>query len=604
MSLICAKSEPGWRVALMAVAAGFALMQGCVAGETRIIPVQAAGFDLGREKSVFDGTNRWELALEQPVGRVPFNQLAVKQGTQPAMLGPDPKIPYFMVRFALPIPPENATNEVATLAGLDPEVFTHNHSPGLEILPNGDVLAVYFSTPPGQSESDVTTSFIQARLRYGAEEWDLPELFFKTKGYNDQSGLLWKDGQKIWFFGGGRELSDRVPFKLATSCDNGATWTLTLPQLDRPAEHFTAQPITSAFRSPDQSIYFAMDGDKATSFLWRSRDEGVHWQDMGGRTGGRHSAIVPLNERGYLLSIGGKNASVSGWSPENFSTNWGLSWSPSEASPFPPLGTAQRPSLIRLADGNLFFTSDAWLHKAGKAPPPDWKYGNGGFVAISTNQGVTWLVKVLPVQLPNHERERGTNGTLGYVTARQAPNGLIHILTTETQPCLHYELNEAWVFSPAGERRPDSTVQEVKHYVENYPNGKLRAQWSAAICASGRYLLHGRETDYYENGAKQHEVIYASGRKTGVENFWSPTGKKLWSWTRNLESNTGVWTQYWPNGRKKMESAWNIRPTARDLARSFYGLVAHGPVRQWNERGELIRSARFVNGGFREKEGL
>ena len=32
-------------------------------------------------------------------------------------------------------------------------VFTHNHSPGFEILPNGDALAVYFSTPPGKAES-------------------------------------------------------------------------------------------------------------------------------------------------------------------------------------------------------------------------------------------------------------------------------------------------------------------------------------------------------------------------------------------------------------------------------------------------------------------
>ena len=104
----------------------------------------------------------------------------------------------------MPIPPENLTNNFAALTGIDPEVFTHNHSPGFEILPNGDALAVYFSTPPGKSESDPETSFVQARLRYGSEEWDLPELFFKTENYNDQSGLLWNDGGKIWFFGGGR----------------------------------------------------------------------------------------------------------------------------------------------------------------------------------------------------------------------------------------------------------------------------------------------------------------------------------------------------------------------------------------------------------------
>src|SRR6185312_7251260 len=275
--------------------------------------VEAAGFAMATTNLICDHADM----------AIPFTQSAIKQGDKPALLGPDPAKPYFTVRFAMPIPPENAKTEIAAATGIDPAVFTHNHSPGFEILPNGDALAVYFSTPPGQAESATTTTFVQARLRYGAEEWDLPELFLDLKNLNDQSGLLWKDGNKIWFFGGGRGFSDWAPFKIATSTDDGASWNLWLPQLSGPAESFTAQPITSAFRGLDGSIYFAMDGDEATSFLWRSADDGIHWRQMEGRTGGRHSTIVPLDDRGDLLSIGGKNASVDGWSPENRSTNWG-----------------------------------------------------------------------------------------------------------------------------------------------------------------------------------------------------------------------------------------------------------------------------------------
>jgi hypothetical protein len=337
-----------------------------------------------------------------------------------------------------------------------------------------------------------------------------------------------------------------------------------------------------------------MDGEKATSFLWHSADEGIHWQQMEGRTGGRHSVIVPLDNRGDLLSIGGKNASVNGWSPENVSTNWGASWSESTASPFPPLGSAQRPSLIRLANGNLFFVSDAYLNKANRPPPDGWKFCNDCFVAISTNNGASWHIKSLPVQLPNHER--GTNGTLGYVTARQAPNGVIHILTTETQPCLHYELNEAWVFSGKGDLAPETTGGSVKTFSEKFPNGKVRSQWSARVCPGGRYLLDGAETDYYENGKKQHEVTYASGRKTGGETFWSPDGKKLWAWSHDLKHNRSVWTQFWPNGQRKVESAWVTKPEARDLKRSFFGLVADGPVHQWSEDGAVKYAGTFANG--------
>jgi hypothetical protein len=250
--------------------------------------------------------------------------------------------------------------------------------------------------------------------------------------------------------------------------------------------------------------------------------------------------------------------------------------------------------MIRLASGNLFFVSDAFLNKQKRMPPPGWKYGDGAFVAISMDNGASWRIKPLPVQLPNFQRN--TNGTVGYVTARQAPNGVIHVLTTVTQPCLDYELNEAWVFSDAGDITPDTTGGTIRNFSEKFPNGKIRSQWSARLCPSGRYLLDGAETDFYDTGAKQHEVTYASGRKIGAETFWSADGKKLWSWEHDLKNNRSVWTQYWPNGKKKSESTWNTHPQARDLKRSFFGLVAEGPAKQWSEDGGITFSGVFSNG--------
>ena len=108
-----------------------------------------------------------------------------------------------------------------------------------------------------------------------------------------------------------------------------------------------------------------------------------------GRTGGRHSVIVPLDDKGDLLSIGGKNASVNGWSTENFfhqfTARLGAKAFP---SPFPHSAAGSVRAMIRLADGNLFFVSDAFLHKLERPPPTNWNYGNGCFVAISTNNGI------------------------------------------------------------------------------------------------------------------------------------------------------------------------------------------------------------------------
>src|SRR5450756_752659 len=87
------------------------------AGTNGIVRVHAAGFTLGPNAAVAGGTNRLEFALVNAQIR-PFTQSAVKQDSGPALFGPNPGKPYFTVRFALPIPPENATNEIAALAGL------------------------------------------------------------------------------------------------------------------------------------------------------------------------------------------------------------------------------------------------------------------------------------------------------------------------------------------------------------------------------------------------------------------------------------------------------------------------------------------------------
>jgi antitoxin component YwqK of YwqJK toxin-antitoxin module len=210
------------------------------------------------------------------------------------------------------------------------------------------------------------------------------------------------------------------------------------------------------------------------------------------------------------------------------------------------------------------------------------------------NNGASWHIKPLPVQLPGFQRTN--HPTLGYVTARQGANGVIHILSTITQPCLHYELNEAWIWSDARDIAPENSGGVVKEFSETYPNGQLRSQWRARICPNGRYLLDGKETDYYDSGAKQHEVTYKNGRKAGKEIFWSPSGAAIWAWEYDLKKHRAVFTRYWSNGNKMSESHWNTQPEARDLKRNFFGLVADGQAKQWNEDGSLKFSGKFSNG--------
>jgi formylglycine-generating enzyme required for sulfatase activity len=513
-----------------------------------------------------------------------FTQAAIKQSTAPALQGPDPCIPYFTVRFAMPIPPDN-WDEVGALAGVCQSIAGHNHSPGFEIMPNGDALAVWFSGPYG-SEYGPRVRFVQSRLRYGSDMWDMPELFWDMKGMNDESGLLWTESDgTVHFFGGGRIAnSNRRPFVMAVSTDSGATWDLKRPYFPIPAVNFQAQPCQNAWRQDGNTIYTVTDGENPSesSIVWRSLDNGLTWYDMGGRTNTRHSTIVPLDDSGTLLSVGGKNNDIDGWMPWCKSTNWGASWDQQGPGIFAYLNGNQRPCVTRLASGKLVFVEDC-QRKGDNAQPPGWTHGYGCLIAISDNNGDSWDIKKFPVTLPHESQKQ--YGTLGYSTVRQAPSGVIHVLTTMTHPCLHYELNEAWIYSVEGDIPPETTGGTVKDYNEYYPGGALRATWSARTCTNGRYLLDGTETMYYENGRMEYEATYNNGRKTGTETYWGPTGVKLWSWEHDDVNDMSVFRHWWSNGLKRIESNWENYPVARDLARNFSGLQANGPVYQWDRSG-------------------
>jgi hypothetical protein len=527
------------------------------------------------------------------VSRPIFCQAAVKQSTAPVLQGPDAGVPYFTVRFSMPIPPDNIEDGVASLLGCDPATMHHSHSPGFEVMPNGDALAVWFTAHGSEYAPDVR--FVQARLRYGADQWDMPELFWDMKGMNDESGLLWTEADgTVHFFGGGRIAdSDRRPFVMALSDDSGATWSLRRPDFPVPAVDYTAQPCQNAWRQNSNTIYMVTDGDSSNSIVWRSTDNGVTWYDMGGRTNGRHSTIVPIGNSGDLLSYGGKNSDWGGWMPYCKSYNWGSSWPDAGPTVFSPLGSNQRPCMIRLANGKLAFCADAQHRDDYK--PPGSTYDYGCLVALSDNNGVSWYIKNLPVTLC-HESDRDY-GTLGYSTIRQSPSGVLHILTTMTHPCLHYELNEAWIYSGEGDIPPETTGGTVNAYSEYYPGGALKATWSARTCPNGRYLLHGTEAHYYKDGTTQYQATYQNGRRTDTETYRGPDGKRLWSWDHGILGST--WTHWWSTRAPRIESQWDTYPEPRDLpSRTFTGFVAEGNTYHWGRCGEPEQAWEFSAGNL------
>jgi len=104
------------------------------------------------------------------------------------------------------------------------------------------------------------------------------------------------------------------------------------------------------------------------------------------------------------------------------------------------------------------------------------------------------------------------------------------------------------------------------------------------VADDGRFLLHGTETWYREDGSKEWEVTYDLGRKRGLEVCWSRDGRRLWSWDHRADGDgTSVWAQWWPSGQKKAESTWR-------------GFRADGLARRWDSAGTLAVETSFKTG--------
>jgi hypothetical protein len=261
-------------------------------------------------------------------------------------------------------------------------------------------------------------------------------------------------------------------------------------------------------RDKNGVIYLPVDGAGSTAVLFASKDDGKTWYDTGGRTAGRHTTLV-IGRDGALIGFGGKNSNIDGFMPKVVSRDGGKTYVKSK-TPFRPLGSGQRPSIIRLASGRLFFVADLFDKK--KLGPD----GAGAFVALSDDDGETWKTRQLPDVV-----------TVGYVTATQAPNGVIHLVTSKNEPAYHIELNEAWVLQ-GGPEEPDA-------------HGQLR--------------LNGKQIFYYENRQKLWEVSYERGRKLGIETLWNEDGSKRWERRYGL-GGEWTWTIFGDSGKVTAESRW------------------------------------------------
>lgn len=405
-------------------------------------------------------------SIELPATPPPANSVNVKQ-----VVAGWSKLPK-----AVFLEPINFINEPICNTGTP--FYAHNHCPAISWCPNGDLLAVWFST---DEESGREMVILGSRLRAGNNSWDPASLFLKVPDRNMTGSSLFYDNKGTMYHMNGVETAgswQNLAMVLRTSKDNGASWSA--PQL-ADSEHRMGNQVIAGMLHTRQGWLIqagdAVPGGEGGSAVHISEDNGKTWHNPSGDTvapvfsegksggviAGIHTGIVELKD-GSLMAFGrGNNISDEMKVPKmplSISKDSGRSWT-YHASEFPPIAGGQRLVLRRLNEGAILFVSftnhpDAPMEIAKgmmfkDASGKDHR-GYGLFAALSFDEGKTWPVK----KLLSDGRERFLNGGAwtgffktdlshaepkGYLAATQTPDDIIHLISSS----IHYRFNLQWL---------------------------------------------------------------------------------------------------------------------------------------------------------------
>ena len=338
----------------------------------------------------------------------------------------------------------------------------HNHDAAITEAPNGDLLAIWYTTA---AERGRELAVAASRLRHGQEEWDTASLFWDAPDRNDHCPALWFDGRDTLYHFNGLSTAgmwEPLAIVMRTSKDSGATWSparLIVPE--HGYRQMVGEPV---FRMKNGAIAFGADADLGST-IWVSHDEGQTWSDPGGLIHGIHAGIVPLSD-GRLLALG-RGMNIDGRMPQSISSDGGRTWQAS-ASPFPPLSGGQRPVLVRLREGPLFmasFTDDLWNPRSGTGSA---RHRTGIFGALSFDDGRTWPVRRFITDASSDRPGETIDGgpirmgpgiaePQGYLSVTQTSDGAIQLISSWN----HYAFNLAWLRERIETRAPAPAPQDL-----------------------------------------------------------------------------------------------------------------------------------------------
>jgi predicted neuraminidase len=311
-----------------------------------------------------------------------------------------------------------------------------NHAPNVAHLPDGRIMAVWFSAPfEGSPKQRILSSFSTD----GGRSWSPAEVLQDTPGRADfDPALLVADGKTFLFFAIDEPLG--VHFKV--SHDSGRTWS---PPADLGQRDHTTRSNGIRLRNGELLFPLHRRGTKGAGVM-KSTDEGRTWRRCGNVTNpdgqGGEPTIAQTASGDIHMILRTKDGEV--W--RSISRDHGESLSKPEKTGL--VGTASAHHLLALRDGRLVLT-----HNPVK-PPHRFPLT----MRLSGDDGLTWSSPLLLADRP----EKVGGWQTSYPSVVELPDGALLALWTQirgTAELMYGDIRSARVeVLPAAKATPPASA--------------------------------------------------------------------------------------------------------------------------------------------------
>lgn len=296
-----------------------------------------------------------------------------------------------------------------------------SHSPAITALPNGDLLAAWFSYE-GPHELNGSAIYM-SRLSAGENLWQEPWMHI-DRPEGDGNPVLYSEGDRVFLFQAVVPgLWSTAHIETQISEDGGRTWS---------APSMLPGPLGANVRFPPVRtaaghLLLPAYDDLIQRALFYTSQDGAEW-DLLGAVWTSPAAIQPsvaVLPDGRLLAV--MRNTDGGWLWGMGSENAGLSWSAPRDSGFANPGSPA--ALLQLASGNLLLVYN-------DSPTDRLNFT----AALSADHGATW---------PCRRTLTDADESCSYPAVCQSSDGLIHILFSAARQRIdHISCNEAWITQP------------------------------------------------------------------------------------------------------------------------------------------------------------